>query len=695
MKTIRKKIISGILMCSLLTTVITGALAMINSTQMEGSNSRQKMQLWAEMEALELNSVISEIEQSVETLSDVLMNGFDYASFVKNMNYADDYTKQISQVIDAFGEKTNGAITAYIRYNPQYSRPTSGYFITRSSVESEFESVVPTDFSMYDEEDAEHVGWYYTPVKAGRAIWMDPYLNANINVYMISYVVPLFAQDGTSIGIVGMDIDFSQITNLVDSLSFFETGYAFFANESGAVVHSKNVENGTQISSLDPSLAGIEELFRDDKNQGETFSYSVRNVKKHLVYYNLDNGMKLVLAVPDSEIYARANLLVIIILTAALIAMTLSGIVGVMVGSNISRPIRQLTAVIEQTSKLDFRSTESGEKLCSQKDEIGVMAREIRSMRKILREMLQSIDKAEKTILDNVTDLNDIMEKNRVNAQENSAATQEIAAGMQEASANTARIMQSIEEVKNNSGNIFRLAESGEINSRQIQERADEMERNSRESREKTDEMYAVMKQKTDLAVEQSKAVKKINELTDDIKKISSQTNLLALNASIEAARAGEAGRGFAVVASEIGTLAAQTLQTVGNINGIVGEVNEAVSNMTDCIMTVMKFLESTVLGDYENFSRSGAQYLADADDFQQTMGQTKQAIGFLDGYITQIAETVENINDMVTRSTNGINSIAGTSGEAQNIAVEGYTRLQECRESMNALKEIISHFQL
>ena len=116
---------------------------------------------------------------------------------------------------------------------------------------------------------------------------------------------------------------------------------------------------------------------------------------------------------------------------------------------------------------------------------------------------------------------------------------------------------------------------------------------------------------------------------------------------------------------------------------------------MTDCIMTVMKFLESTVLGDYENFSRSGAQYLADADDFQQTMGQTKQAIGFLDGYITQIAETVENINDMVTRSTNGINSIAGTSGEAQNIAVEGYTRLQECRESMNALKEIISHFQL
>ncbi len=64
------------------------------------------------------------------------------------------------------------------------------------------------------------------------------------------------------------------------------------------------------------------------------------------------------------------------------------------------------------------------------------------------------------------------------------------------------------------------------------------------------------MKEKSEGAMEQSKAVQKINVLTDNIKDISSQTNLLALNANIEAARAGEAGRGFAVVASEIGTLA-------------------------------------------------------------------------------------------------------------------------------------------
>ena len=47
---------------------------------------------------------------------------------------------------------------------------------------------------------------------------MEPYLNENINIYMISYVVPLYADDGTSIGVVGMDIDFSMITDRVDAI---------------------------------------------------------------------------------------------------------------------------------------------------------------------------------------------------------------------------------------------------------------------------------------------------------------------------------------------------------------------------------------------------------------------------------------------------------------------------------------------
>lgn len=73
-----------------------------------------------------------------------------------------------------------------------------------------------------------------------------------------------------------------------------------------------------------------------------------------------------------------------------------------------------------------------------------------------------------------------------------------------------------------------------------------------------------------------------IVNVIDVIEAISSQTNLLALNASIEAARAGEAGRGFSVVADEIRKLAEQTMQSTGQINNIIQQVNASVKNAVD-----------------------------------------------------------------------------------------------------------------
>lgn len=221
------------------------------------------------------------------------------------------------------------------------------------------------------------------------------------------------------------------------------------------------------------------------------------------------------------------------------------------------------------------------------------------------------------------------------------------------------------------------------------------MERVTKASSDKTNAMYGVMKEKTDTAIEKSKAVKRIDELTNDIKSISSQTNLLALNASIEAARAGAAGKGFAVVATEIGALAAQTLQTVDTISVIVNEVNEAVSNMTECMTAMMDFLENTVLSDYEMFRDSGVQYRSDADSYSLVMGQIKGAIEELDTYISTIMKAVDDINETVSQSSEGINVIAEKSTETVDTTLEGYERLRESRESIKALTAIVEQFKL
>lgn len=695
MKSVRAKLIASILICSLFTSVLIGVLVISNSARTAGKDAMTKMQLTGQKKAEEINSTIQKIEQSVDTLSEVAMSNFDYDSFRQSKDYADTYTETVQQAVLDFANHTNGAVTVYLRYNPNYSNPTSGIFAQRQSLDSDLQCLTPTDFSMYDESDVEHVGWYYLPVQAKEAIWMSPYMNENINIYMISYVVPLFAEDGTSIGVVGMDIDFSQITDLVDETTVYQSGYAFLTDASGSIMHHKNVDEGTVITDLDSSLKKGADFLAEDGNQGKTLEYTYKNVDKKLVFYNLDNGMKLVLTAPVSEIYSEAYGLAKMIILAMIVAFILSAVIGIVMGTGLTKPIRQLTSVIEQTAALDFRPTEAGAKLRKQKDEIGDMATKIHDMRKKLRAMMENLQQTQQVLETNTGNLNQLMKQNSAYAEDNSAATQELAAGMEETSANAAHIVENVGIMRESSDNIQRLAEDGEKNSGQIQERAGEMERISTESRHKTDQMYAVMKQKTDAAVEQAKSVQKINALTDNIKQISSQTNLLALNANIEAARAGEAGRGFAVVASEIGDLATQTLDTVSTIDEIVGEVNSSVSNMTECLTTIMEFLEQTVLGDYEHFAQVGEQYHADADTFQQIMQQTKEAVDALEQHIGEISSTVSEINSMVEQSTDGISGIAEKSGSTQNLVTEGYDKLQECTQSVNVIRDFVAQFHL
>ena len=247
MKSVRTKLIASILICSLFTSVLIGVIAISNSVRTAGKDAMTMMQLTGQKKTEEINSTIQKIEQSVDTLSEVAMSNFDYDSFRQSKDYADTYTETVQQAVLDFANHTNGAVTVYLRYNPNYSNPTSGVFAQRQSVDSELQCLTPTDFSMYDESDVEHVGWYYLPVQAKEAIWMSPYMNENINIYMISYVVPLFAEDGTSIGIVGMDIDFSQITGMVEKTKAFSTGYSFLYKPDGSIMYHPEMENGADL----------------------------------------------------------------------------------------------------------------------------------------------------------------------------------------------------------------------------------------------------------------------------------------------------------------------------------------------------------------------------------------------------------------------------------------------------------------
>lgn len=103
--------------------------------------------------------------------------------------------------------------------------------------------------------------------------WMEPYLNSNIGVYMISYVIPIEV-DGESIGIIGMDIDFSEFTDTIDSLSIFDSGYGFLVNESGKVMYHKDLEIGSNLADADSGLQSVVDALGNEQTEETAVSYT-------------------------------------------------------------------------------------------------------------------------------------------------------------------------------------------------------------------------------------------------------------------------------------------------------------------------------------------------------------------------------------------------------------------------------------
>ena len=244
-------------------------------------------------------------------------------------------------------------------------------------------------------------------------------------------------------------------------------------------------------------------------------------------------------------------------------------------------------------------------------------------------------------------------------ANDISAIMQELSATMEEVSATTNTVSQHTESAEQK---VQAVADQTIVMTQYAQEmkvRATEMERKAAENMNNTNAMIGEITNEMNVALENSKSVEKVEQLTDDILSISSQTNLLALNASIEAARAGEAGKGFAVVADEIRQLADSSRETANNIQTINEQVIQAVQGLVDASKKIITYINENILPDYQLFVQNGQQYNADATHIDTTMAEySENAQDILDN-MKDITEAIEGISRAVEESANGVTDAA------------------------------------
>ncbi len=242
-----------------------------------------------------------------------------------------------------------------------------------------------------------------------------------------------------------------------------------------------------------------------------------------------------------------------------------------------------------------------------------------------------------------------------------SALTEELTATMEEMSANASVINTNADSIKNE---VNQIAErTGEINryTREMKAHADSMESAARANMESTSVRVSEILTVLNQAIEDSKSVNQVNSLTDDILSIASQTNLLALNASIEAARAGEAGRGFAVVATEISQLAAASQQAANRIQQINSVVTEAVHNLAEHANGLIRYMNDSIVPEFEAFVESGSEYRERAAYIESVMNEFMEKTDTLRDTMEEIANSINTIASAIDEGANGVASAANS----------------------------------
>lgn len=319
-------------------------------------------------------------------------------------------------------------------------------------------------------------------------------------------------------------------------------------------------------------------------------------------------------------------------------------------------------------------------------DEIGQLAQAINQFLDILQNTIGKIVEGSKNLDNMINSVGENVTVSNDNAQDVSSAMEELSATMQEIAATIQTVNDNTESVGKNVVDI--ADKTGQINnySQDMRERADSLAKSADENKRTTGEMLGNIVGTLKKAIEDSKSVERVNELTGEILNISSQTNLLALNASIEAARAGEAGKGFAVVADEIRQLADSSRDTANNIQAINEHVTSAVYQLIDNSNKIIKYIEETILADYDSFVQAGAQYNEDACYISETMQEFAEKTEKLKELMKNTVESIEGISSGVEQSANAVTSSAVSTSQL----VEQMNSIdKEMSESRNTVGEL------
>lgn len=380
MKSIRAKIMWLLFISVLIASLIIGSVSIFLTSNVIGKHSNENMTLLCKINSDKLDAIFSQIEESINTLADYAQSELSNVETLKNTPARNAYSANLAKNALHHTNNTDGAVAVWFHFDASYIGQTDGFFYIKNESTNEFEPHQLTDIYTYDAKELEHVSWWYNPIQAGKAVWLEAYHDKNINQQIISYAAPIYKGEHL-VGIIGVDLSTNYLENITKEISADNSKKIALLTSNGMVVYHPNFEFGKLIGENEPEFESvIEELYKADYTD-RLITYKLNGESKRITGYKLRNGMLMTCFASISEIHKEQIHLTIftIIIIAAVILVAL--LVAFWISRKLARPIKTLNEAAKHLTDDDFNFEIHSES----RDEIGELTSTFIETRNILK----------------------------------------------------------------------------------------------------------------------------------------------------------------------------------------------------------------------------------------------------------------------------------------------------------------------
>lgn len=497
---------------------------------------------------------------------------------------------------------------------------------------------------------------------------------------------------GEIIGVQGVSVSLNSLTEIIKKIRIGESGYVVLTAGDGTIIaHPKKPElNFKKIDQL-----GVKELNKlKEIDSGE---YDIQLDGKPLlanVYTSPETGWKFIAFIEKAEFLKSAQQIRNLLIILALIFILIVTAISVLLSSRLTSNLNSVTALVDRAANFDLTTAENEQDLLKHKDETGMIARAVITMRDAWRDIINQLQDTSLNLASSAQEISASSEETSAASEQVTSAIEQLAAGASDQATSVEKMNQVINQMSAGVQQVAAGTEKVSKNSTSVAKMAQDGGTQVHNAITKIKAVQQVSGKMAEVVRSLGEASHQVGEIVDVIKDIANQTNLLALNAAIEAARAGDQGRGFAVVAEEVRKLAEQSAVSAEKIAALIANVQqetEQAVQVTDAGSTAINEGVAAVNVAGESFRKIIAEIEQVVEEIQAASEAAQQmAVG--SQQTAQSAAEIASVTEEAAASTQEISA----SMEEHNAAIEAISNSAQSLARMGEdLQKISSKFRV